>query len=233
MRAVTGQTEGMMSGLSNRFTGSILSVLALAGFFAATAPAEAGLFRALLGGGGGNVQNRDWSHVTSRQRVPFSKQYGPGTVVVSFADRRLYFVDKPGQALSYLIGTPVLEEKWQGVLKVSAKRVNPRWVPTADMRRKNPTLPLAVEGGHPRNPLGTRALYLGNTLYRIHGTDAPWTIGKEVSNGCVRLYNADILDLYSRVPVGAKVIVTYKKFPAAAAASKRGGWHRRASFEAR
>ena len=224
-----------MSGFRKRFTGNILSILALAGLFAATAPApaDAGIFRMLLGGGGGNVQNRDWTHVTSRQRVPFSKRYQPGTIIVSFADRRLYYVDKPGQALSYLIGTPVLEEKWQGVLKVSEKRVNPRWVPTADMRRKKPDLPLAVEGGDPRNPLGTRALYLGNTLYRIHGTDAPWTIGKEVSNGCVRLYNADILDLYSRVPVGAKVVVTYQKFPAAAAASQRGRRDRRASYETR
>jgi lipoprotein-anchoring transpeptidase ErfK/SrfK len=115
-------------------------------------------------------------------------------------------------ALSYLIGTPVLEEKWSGGLKVSDKRVDPRWVPTPDMRRKDPTLPLAVEGGDPRNPLGRRALYLGDTLYRIHGTDAPWTVGQEVSNGCVRLYNRDIHDLYSRVPLGAKVIVTWDRF---------------------
>jgi len=185
----------------------------------------------LRGGKGGQPQ-RDWTHVTSQKLVPFTGKYETGTIVVSFADRRLYYVVRPGQALSYLIGTPVLEEKWQGVLKVTDKRANPRWVPTADMRRKKPELPLAVEGGDPRNPLGTRALYLGDTLYRIHGTDAPWTVGQEVSNGCVRLYNADILDLYNRVPVGAKVVVTWERFDRNASAPaqsyrRRGARQRR------
>lgn len=183
--------------------------------------AEAGIFRFLLGGGQSNPQTRDWTNVTSRKHVRFSASYAPGTIVVSFADRRLYFVHKRGEALSYLIGTPVLEEKWSGVLKVSQKRVDPQWVPTADMRRKDPSLPVMVPGGHPRNPLGRRALYLGNTLYRIHGTDAPWTIGHEVSNGCVRLYNRDIHDLYNRVPVGAKVIVTWERFDHIASAPVR------------
>ena len=80
------------------------------------------------------------------------------------------------------------------------------------MRRENPELPAFVPGGHPRNPLGIRALYLGSTLYRIHGTDAPWTIGQEVSRGCIRMYNRDVVDLYSRVPVGTKVIVTWDRF---------------------
>ena len=109
--------------------------------------AHAGLFRMLLGGNGGGSQQRDWTHVTSRKLVPFSRNYETGTIVVSFADRRLYLVQKPGQAYSYLIGTPVLEEKWQGVLNVSDKRLDPRWVPTPDMRRKDPSLPLAVAGG--------------------------------------------------------------------------------------
>ncbi len=183
--------------------------------------AHAGLFRMLLGGNGGGSQQRDWTHVTSRKLVPFSRNYETGTIVVSFADRRLYLVQKPGQAYSYLIGTPVLEEKWQGVLNVSDKRVDPRWVPTPDMRRKDPTLPLAVAGGDPRNPLGRRALYLGDTLYRIHGTDAPWTVGQEISNGCVRLYNRDILDLYNRVPMGAKVVVTWDRFMKVASSNAR------------
>lgn len=194
-----------------------------AGVFALTAgampqSADAGIFRFLLGGGERKPQHRDWTNVTSRQLVRFSAEYDPGTIVVSFADRRLYYVQQRGMALSYLIGTPVLEEKWSGELKVSDKRVDPRWVPTPDMRRKDPTLPLAVEGGDPRNPLGRRALYLGDTLYRIHGTDAPWTVGQEVSNGCVRLYNRDILDLYNRVPVGAKVVVTWERFEQIASA---------------
>jgi lipoprotein-anchoring transpeptidase ErfK/SrfK len=175
----------------------------------------------LLGGNGGGSQQRDWTHVTSRKLVPFSRNYETGTIVVSFADRRLYLVQKPGQAYSYLIGTPVLEEKWQGVLNVSDKRVDPRWVPTPDMRRKDPTLPLAVAGGDPRNPLGRRALYLGDTLYRIHGTDAPWTVGQEISNGCVRLYNRDILDLYNRVPMGTKVVVTWDRFMRVASSNAR------------
>lgn len=174
--------------------------------------AEAGIFRFLLGGGNRNPQNRDWTNVTSRQLVRFSTAYDPGTIVVSFADRRLYYVQSRGLALSYLIGTPVLDEKWSGVLNVSDKREYPRWVPTPEMRREDPTLPLAVEGGDPRNPLGPRALYLGDTLYRIHGTDAPWTVGQEISNGCIRLYNRDILDLYNRVPIGAKVVVTWERF---------------------
>lgn len=193
----------------------------LAGATSASAPAEAGIFRLLLGSGGAAPQNRDWSNVTSRKAVRFSTRYEPGTIVVSFADRRLYLVTRPGEALSYLIGTPVLEEKWSGVLKVSDKRVDPRWVPTPDMRRKDPSLPVLVPGGHPRNPLGRRALYLGDTLYRIHGTDAPWTIGGEVSNGCIRLYNRDILDLYNRVPVGARVVVTYDRFHNVASAPRR------------
>ncbi len=206
----------------------LAGVLALGVFAAvalsAPAPAEAGLFRFLLGGGGGGGSagapryHRDWSNVTSRQLVPFRSRHAPGTIVVSFSDRRLYYVVRPGQALSYLIGTPVLEEKWSGVLNVSNKRVHPRWIPTPDMRRKDPSLPDMVPGGHPRNPLGPRALYLGNTLYRIHGTDAPWTVGDEVSNGCIRLYNRDIVDLYNRVPVGTKVVVTWERFQRVAAA---------------
>jgi lipoprotein-anchoring transpeptidase ErfK/SrfK len=89
------------------------------------------------------------------------------------------------------------------------------------MRRKDPSLPLAVAGGDPRNPLGRRALYLGDTLYRIHGTDAPWTVGQEISNGCVRLYNRDILDLYNRVPMGTKVVVTWDRFMRVASSNAR------------
>ena len=164
---------------------------------------------------------REWDHVTSRQLVAFERGYRPGTIVVSFSDRKLYYVTAPGQALSYLIGVPVLDEKWSGELAVSDKQVDPRWIPTADMRRKDPTLPVEVPGGHPRNPLGRYALYLGDTYYRIHGTDAPWTVGYEVSNGCIRLYNRDIVDLYQRVPLGTKVVVTYDSFARVAALPDR------------
>jgi lipoprotein-anchoring transpeptidase ErfK/SrfK len=95
---------------------------------------------------------------------------------------------------------------------VSAKRVNPGWTPTPEMRLENPRLPAHVPGGHPQNPLGVRALYLGSSMYRIHGTDAPWTIGEAVSKGCIRLYNEDVLDLYPRVLTGTRVTVTWRRF---------------------
>jgi lipoprotein-anchoring transpeptidase ErfK/SrfK len=149
---------------------------------------------------------------SGREVVAFTKQYGPGTIVVSFGDRRLYYVTGRGQAISYPIGVPTGRASWSGVSHVSQKRVNPDWTPTPEMRAENPELPAFVPGGHPRNPLGVRALYLGDTLYRIHGTDAPWTIGQQVSHGCIRLYNQDIVDLYNRVRIGATVIVTWKRF---------------------
>jgi lipoprotein-anchoring transpeptidase ErfK/SrfK len=191
---------------------SVLSILALATLTlaATTDTASAGVLRFLFGGG--KAKNVNWDNASGKQRVRFSREYAPGTIVVSFADRRLYYVAERGVAISYPVGTPTGEARWSGVSHVSRKRENPKWTPTPDMRVENPELPAYMPGGHPRNPLGPRALYLGDTLYRIHGTDAPWTIGQEVSHGCVRLYNADIIDLYERVPVGAKVIVTWKRF---------------------
>ncbi len=152
------------------------------------------------------------NRTTGRRIVAFSQRYKTGQVIVSFGDRRLYYVAERGRALSYPISVPRSQSRWQGTLKVSRKKVNPTWTPTAEMRRDNPRLPRVVPGGHPQNPLGYRALYLGNTLYRIHGTDAPWTIGKAVSRGCVRMLNADVADLYNRVPVGTTVTVTWQRF---------------------
>ena len=133
-----------------------------------------------------------------------------GEVIVSFSDRRLYYVTRPGEALAYPVAAPREQSRWQGVTSVSQKRVNPSWTPTPEMMRENPRLPRWVPGGHPMNPLGVRALYLGSSMYRIHGTDAPWTIGTNVSKGCIRMYNQDVLDLYPRVNVGTKVTVTYQ-----------------------
>lgn len=153
------------------------------------------------------------SHASSGARlVTFTPQVDPGTILVSFADRKLYYVLPNARAISYPIGAPMAHARWQGVMRVSAKKVNPGWTPTADMRRENPTLPAHVPGGHPRNPLGPRALYLGDSLYRIHGTDAPWTVGQEVSHGCIRMYNRDVIDLYQRVTIGTKVVVTWQRF---------------------
>jgi len=117
-----------------------------------------------------------------------------------------------GEAISYPIAIPREKSRWSGVTRVSDKRVNPGWTPTAEMRRENPRLPAHVPGGHPPNPLGVRALYLGSSMYRIHGTDAPWTIGDAVSKGCIRLYNEDVLDLYPRVPIGTRVNVTWRRY---------------------
>lgn len=166
--------------------------------------AHAQLIDFLWGGGS------EWGG--SRTEVPFNKNYRTGQVIVSFGDRRLYFIKGVGQAISYPIAVPREQSRWQGQTSVSSKRENPAWTPTPDMLKENPRLPAWVPGGHPMNPLGVRALYLGSSTYRIHGTDAPWTIGQAVSKGCIRMYNEDVLDLYRRVPVGTLVTVTWKRF---------------------
>lgn len=178
---------------------------------------------------GGENTVYDWS------RVSFPRSYAPGEVVVSFGDRRLYYVTERGEAISYPIAIPRPESRWQGVLRVTMKRVNPPWTPTPSMRKENPELPAHVPGGDPYNPLGVRALYLGSTLYRIHGTDAPWTIGDNVSKGCVRMHNEHVIDLYQRVKIGAKVTATWQRFNTSVVAdsgssgsSSTAGWQRRA-----
>jgi lipoprotein-anchoring transpeptidase ErfK/SrfK len=119
-----------------------------------------------------------WTHgheVGQIKEIPaFPSMYAPGEIVVNFGDRRLYYVEARGRALSYPIAIPREQDRWEGVTVVSDKKVKPSWIPTADMMRENPRLPSYVPGGHPMNPLGVRALYLGTTTYRIHGTDAPW-----------------------------------------------------------
>jgi lipoprotein-anchoring transpeptidase ErfK/SrfK len=169
--------------------------------------ARADFFDDLFGGPG----SRSFSGSGSTT-IHFPTSYAPGQIVISFGDRRLYYIVSKGRAISYPIAIPKDEARWSGILTVSAKKVNPEWTPTADMRRENPKLPAYVPGGHPRNPLGVRALYLGNTLYRIHGTDAPWLIGQEVSHGCVRMLNDDVVDLYNRAHIGTRVTVTWSRF---------------------
>ena len=148
----------------------------------------------------------------SRSTVKFSSKYEPRQIIVSFGDRKLYWIHRRGEAISYPIAVPREQSRWSGVTSVSDKRVNPSWTPTPSMMRENPRLPSWVPGGHPMNPLGVRALYLGSSTYRIHGTDAPWTIGTAASKGCIRMYNEDVLDLYPRVPLGTKVTVTWQNF---------------------
>lgn len=146
------------------------------------------------------------------QSVQFDPRYDPNQIIISFSDRRLYYIIQSGVALSYPIAVPRPEDRWAGTLPVSDKKVNPPWRPTEDMKDENPDLPDFVPGGHPRNPLGVRALYLGKSLYRIHGTDAPWTIGTAASKGCIRMLNEHVIDLYDRTEIGTNVTVTYERF---------------------
>jgi lipoprotein-anchoring transpeptidase ErfK/SrfK len=129
-----------------------------------------------------------------------------GTIIVSTSHRYLYYITEPGKAIRYTIGVGREGYGWTGVSTVSAKREWPDWSPTPSFKKEHPETPAHMKGG-PDNPLGSRALYLGATLYRIHGTNEPWKIGDAVSSGCIRLTNDDIEDLYDRAKVGATVVV--------------------------
>jgi len=138
--------------------------------------------------------------------VSFADNHAPGTIVISTRERRLYYVLGGGRAIRYGIGVGRPGFTWSGVKTVTAKREWPDWRPPAQMLRRRPDLPRYMRGG-PDNPLGARALYLGSTLYRIHGSNEPHTIGQAVSSGCFRMTNEDVIDLYERTRVGAKVII--------------------------
>ena len=150
-----------------------------------------------IGGSGGPV---------ARQTVSFAGKHAPGTIIISTSERRLYYVLGDGRAIRYGIGVGRIGFQWSGVKQVSAKREWPAWTPPPQMLRRRPDLPRHMVGG-PENPLGARAMYLGSTLYRIHGSNEPETIGEAVSSGCFRLTNEDVVDLYNRVRVGTKVII--------------------------
>ncbi len=140
------------------------------------------------------------------QPVYFRSNEPAGTIIIHTDERFLYVVQGNGQAIRYGIGVGRDGFQWQGLLKVSRKSEWPDWRPPAEMIERQPYLPRFMAGG-PGNPLGARALYLGDTVYRIHGTNQPQTIGHAVSSGCFRLVNRDVIDLYDRIPVGTKVIV--------------------------
>ncbi|WP_245435464.1 L,D-transpeptidase [Microvirga calopogonii] len=141
-----------------------------------------------------------------RQLVSYRGTERPGTIVVDTSNKFLYLVQDSGRAIRYGIGVGREGFEWRGRQTVSMKREWPSWRPPADMLRRRPDLPRFMEGG-PDNPLGARALYLGSSLYRIHGTNEPHTIGQAVSSGCIRMLNDDVVDLYSRVKVGTSVVV--------------------------
>ena len=141
-----------------------------------------------------------------RHEVPYYGKEAPGTVVIDTPNHFLYLVQEGGKALRYGIGVGRPGFTWSGTHEISAKKEWPDWVPPKEMLERQPYLPHHMAGG-PNNPLGARALYLGSTLYRIHGSNEPWTIGHNVSSGCIRMRNVDVIDLYSRVKVGTRVVV--------------------------
>ncbi len=141
-----------------------------------------------------------------RQEVDYTGPEAPGTIVVDTPDKFLFLIEPHGRALRYGIGVGRPGFEWAGIKRISRKSEWPDWTPPPEMLLRRPDLPRYMAGG-PGNPLGARALYLGSSLYRIHGTNEPSTIGHNVSSGCIRMMNRDVIDLYGRVPVGAKVIV--------------------------
>ena len=172
-----------------------------------SAGAQGGGF--FFGGGsnfGGGANYYGGSGPIPRAMVSFPGRYAPGTIYIDTAERRLYLILGHGEALQYGIGVGRDGFRWSGVHHISAKREWPGWTPPAQMRARRPDLPRYLPGGI-ENPLGARAMYLGSTLYRIHGSNEPETIGRAVSSGCFRMTNEDVTDLYSRVSVGAVVIV--------------------------
>jgi lipoprotein-anchoring transpeptidase ErfK/SrfK len=142
----------------------------------------------------------------TRSKVSYNGAERPGTIIVNTAERRLYLVQEGGSALRYSIGVGRVGFQWKGTHKVSAKKEWPTWTPPPQMRARQRGLPAQMAGGED-NPLGARALYLGSTLYRIHGSNDPDSIGQAESSGCFRMTNDDVKDLYGRVAIGTTVIV--------------------------
>jgi lipoprotein-anchoring transpeptidase ErfK/SrfK len=141
-----------------------------------------------------------------REVVSFSGKYNPGTIVINTTERRLYYVMPDGKAMRYGVGVGRPGFDWAGAQTITRKTEWPTWTPPAQMLKRRPDLPRFMPGG-PENPMGARAMYLGSTLYRIHGSNEPETIGQAVSSGCIRMLNEDVMDLYDRAKVGTRVVV--------------------------
>jgi lipoprotein-anchoring transpeptidase ErfK/SrfK len=154
-----------------------------------------------------SYDGRPQATAVPREVVNFDSRYAPGTIVVSTSQRRLYYVLGNRQAIRYGVGVGRPGFEWSGSRYISQKREWPDWTPPVQMLRRRPDLPRHMRGG-PDNPLGARAMYLSGTLYRIHGSNEPETIGHAVSSGCIRMTNDDVVDLYNRVRVGTRVVVT-------------------------
>jgi lipoprotein-anchoring transpeptidase ErfK/SrfK len=142
-----------------------------------------------------------------RTTVSYPGKYAPGTIVVDTAERRLYLIQASGSALRYGIGVGRTGFQWKGTHKITAKKENPDWTAPPEMIARQKDVPRRMKGGDPDNPLGTHAMYLGSTLYRIHGSPDADSVGEAESSGCFRMRNADVADLYKRVPVGTTVVV--------------------------
>ena len=193
-----------MKSLKNVFVVIVAALMAFTTFAPVTAREyneETHMWSDQVAGGGGKRGSS-----IKKEVVEYSTRYKPGTIVVETSERRLYLVLPEGKALKYGIGVGRDGFRWSGQHRITRTAEWPGWTPPAAMRKRVPDLPAYMPGG-PNNPLGARALYIGSTLYRIHGTSEPWTIGQAVSSGCIRLTNDDITDLYERVKVGALVVV--------------------------
>ena len=190
---------------------TVLAVAALIGSFDfAKAQADEERFWML---GGGSPRGRNYnmfgfggSDTVTRSRVSYSGHERAGTIVINTAERKLYLVEEGGSALQYGVGVGRIGFTWKGTHKITNKKEWPEWTPPPEMRARVRGLPVHMKGGI-ENPLGARAMYLGSTLYRIHGSNEPETIGQAVSSGCFRMTNDDVQDLYGRVAVGTTVIV--------------------------
>jgi lipoprotein-anchoring transpeptidase ErfK/SrfK len=153
-----------------------------------------------------NASGRAAATPIPRETVNYIGPHRPGTIVVNAKERRLYLIQDGGKALKYGVGVGRPGFEWGGSKSVTRKQEWPSWTPPAQMIKRRPDLPRFMPGG-PENPMGARALYLGSSLYRIHGSNEPETIGQAVSSGCIRMLNDDVIDLYTRVRVGTQVVV--------------------------
>ena len=192
-------------GMKRNLTVIVTAAALLASLGSASADQEFNPLQQLFGLGSSSYSGSGAGPIP-RTTVNFEGNYAPGTIIVDTKERRLYLVQDGGRALRYGIGVGRDGFRWGGTHRITAKKEWPDWTPPSQMIARRPDLPRHMKGG-PDNPLGARAMYLGSTLYRIHGSNEPETIGQAVSSGCFRMVNDDVIDLYSRVPVGTTVIV--------------------------
>jgi lipoprotein-anchoring transpeptidase ErfK/SrfK len=182
--------------------GVVAGLLAMAP--AARAAADISIF--LVPPGASSSDGRPLASPIPRETIEFNGAYAPGSILINTSERRLYFVLPGHQAIKYGVGVGRPGFEWSGTRHIANKREWPDWTPPPQMLKRRPDLPRHMEGGID-NPLGARAMYLGGTLFRIHGSNEPDTIGQAVSSGCIRMTNDDVIDLYDRAKVGTPVFV--------------------------